>query len=168
MSYKNILLYAWVLIVLSCMVLTGRSVVAQDYQALKGVESVKAVFDIRSGDPMNFFGHLQLIHKTFKGDSIRQIDSDPEFAVVFTDKSVLLLSQDRNGHSEKEIQILKKMDQLVSAMAQEGITLEVCLFALDYFDVDQKSVTKAVTRVPNGWISTIGYQSKGYSLVPVY
>jgi intracellular sulfur oxidation DsrE/DsrF family protein len=150
------------------MVLLGRSVVAQDYQALKGVESVKAVFDVRSGDPMNVFGHLQLIHETFKGDSIRQIDSDPKFAVVFTDKSVLLLSQDRNGHSEKEIQILKKMDQLVSAMAQEGITLEVCLFALDYFDVDQKSVTKAVTRVPNGWISTIGYQSRGYSLVPVY
>ena len=158
----------WVaFVVLSTIFLSG-PVVAQDYQALQGVSSVKAVFDIRSNDPMNVYGHLHLIHKTFKEGTLREADADPDFAVVFSDKSVLLLSQDREKYSEQERQILNKMDQTVSAMSQAGITLEVCLFALDYFDVDKNSVSEDINRVPNGWVSLIGYQAQDYSLVPVY
>ena len=143
-------------------------VLSQDYQALQDVEDVKAVFDIRSGDPENVVDHLYLIHGTFQDKVVRNTDNEPEFAVVFMDKSVMLLSQNRESFSPQEREMLKKADQLMSAMAEDGVTLEVCLVALDYFGVNADSVADNIQRVKNGWISSIGYQAKGYSLVPVY
>ena len=143
-------------------------VLSQDYKALQDVEDVKAVFDIRSGDPEDVVDHLFLVYETFKDKAVRNADSDPEFAVVFMDKSVMLLSQNRESFSPQEREMLKKADQLMSSMAQAGVTLEVCLVALDYYGVDADSVADNINRVPNGWISSIGYQAKGYSLVPVY
>lgn len=149
-------------------VLLSGPVSAQDYPALQGVESVKAVFDIRSGDPKNVVEHLLLVSETFKDDALRSADREPEFAVVFMDKSVMLLSQNREGFSPKEQEMLKQADQLMSAMTEDGVTLEVCLVALDYYGVDADTVADNIGRVPNGWISSIGYQARGYSLVPVY
>jgi intracellular sulfur oxidation DsrE/DsrF family protein len=80
----------------------------------------------------------------------------------------MLLSQNRESFSPQEREMLKKADQLMSAMAEDGVTLEVCLVALDYYGVDADSVADDIHRVKNGWISSIGYQAKGYSLVPVY
>ncbi len=108
-------------------------VLSQDYTALQDVEDVKAVFDIRSGDPENVVDHLFLVHETFKDKAVRDADSEPEFAVVFMDKSVMLLSQNRESFSPQEREMLKKADQLMSAMAEDGVTLEVCLVALDYY-----------------------------------
>lgn len=150
------------------LVMFSGPVLSQDYKALQDVEDVKAVFDIRSGDPEDVVDHLFLVHKTFKDKAVRNADSDPEFAVVFMDKSVMLLSQNRENFSPREREMLKKADQLMSTMVQDGVILEVCLVALDYYGVDADSVADNINRVPNGWISSIGYQAKGYSLVPVY
>jgi len=149
-------------------VVLGGPAGSQDYPALQGVESVKAVFDIRSGDPKNVVEHLLLVSETFKDDALRSTDSEPEFAVVFMDKSVMLLSQNREGFSPEEQEMLKQADQLMAAMTDDGVTLEVCLVALDYYGVDADTVADNISRVPNGWISSIGYQARGYSLVPVY
>jgi len=40
--------------------------------------------------------------------------------------------------------------------------------AAKVFNVDPVSVLPEIKRVGNGWISMIGYQAQGYSLVPVY
>ena len=37
-----------------------------------------------------------------------------------------------------------------------------------HYKVDASSISEDISRVPNGWISSIGYQAQGYSLVPVY
>ncbi len=141
---------------------------AQSYRSLEGVESVQAVFDIRDDNPENVLFHLQLVHDTYKDKEIRSADGKPDFAVVFMDLSVTLLSQDREGFTPKEKQTLEKMDALLEKMAAEGIQLEVCLVATDFFGLDPKSFPPEIEPVPNGWIASIGYQAKGYSLVPVY
>jgi len=143
-------------------------VAAQEYPALQNLESIKAVFDVRSGDPKNVFEHLYLLNETFKDHALRSVDSEPEFAVVFMDKSVTLLSKNRENFSAGEKEMLQKADQLMAAMTESGIILEVCLAAVDYYKVDASSIAENISRVPNGWISSIGYQTKGYSLVPVY
>src|SRR3989304_1649593 len=39
---------------------------AQGYEALKGVRSAKAVFDVRIGNPQSAALHMKLIHQTYK------------------------------------------------------------------------------------------------------
>ena len=164
---SKVLSSVYLILVLAAVVLST-PVVAQEYPALQNLESVKAVFDVRSGDPKNVFEHLFLVNETFKDHALRSVDSEPEFAVVFMDKSVTLLSKNRENFSPAEQEMLKKADQLMAAMAEGGITLEVCLAAVNYYKVDASSIADNISRVPNGWISSIGYQAKGYSLVPVY
>jgi hypothetical protein len=36
------------------------------------------------------------------------------------------------------------------------------------FGVEPTSILAEIEQVGNGWISEIGYQARGYSLVPVY
>lgn len=141
---------------------------AEDYQALKGVSSVNTMFDFRDGIPQPALIHLKLIHDTYNDKRIRAISGKPEFVVVFMASSVKLLSNNRAGFSAEETKMLEEFDQVLKAMAKDGIQLEVCLFAGNVFGVDPTSFPKELIQVPNGWISSIGYQKRGYAMVPVY
>lgn len=141
---------------------------AQSYNSLEGVESIKAVFDVRDDNPQNVLVHLRLVHESYNDDEVRSTDGKPDFAVIFMDLSVTLLSKDREGFTDQEKETLQKIDALLEKMAAEGIVLEVCLFATDFFELDPTSFPPEIERVPNGWIASMGYQAKGYSLIPVY
>lgn len=140
----------------------------RDYRALKGVDSIRAVFDCRNGDPGYLLSHLHLVYTTYKDKSVRSADTSPEFAVIFMSESVAALSRDREEFSPKERKTLEKMDDLLVRMAEAGIVLEVCEVAAGSQNVDLDSIIPQVEPVPNGWVASIGYQAKGYSLVPMY
>ena len=141
---------------------------AEDYESLKGVSSVNTMFDFRDGIPQSALIHLQLIHDTYNNKAIRAVSDKPEFVVVFMASSVKLLSKNRAGFSAEESKMLEEFDQILTAMAKDGIRLEVCMFAGNVMGVDPASLPKELIHVPNGWISSIGYQKKGYAMVPVY
>lgn len=141
---------------------------AAEYEALKGVQSVKTIFDFRDGSPDTALVHLQLIHDTYKDPAIRAISAKPEFVVVFMDVSVQILSKNRKNFSPEEQKKLEAFDKTILAMAKDGIRLEVCLFAVGSLAVDPASIAPEIQRVGNGWIASLGYQQKGYVLIPVY
>ena len=64
--------------------------------------------------------------------------------------------------------MIAKIAETISAMAQDGIKFEICLIAVDLLGVDRASILPEIKHVGNGWISLVGYQHKGYGLVPVY
>lgn len=144
------------------------SIAAQEYDALQGVKQADTLFDFREGIPAKAAGHLSLVHKTFQDKAIAGLAKKSEFVVVFMGSSVKLLSSNRNDFTAGEKESLEKLDQVIATMAKDGIKMEVCLFAVDSFGVDPASISKKIDRVPNGWISALGYQARGYSLVPIY
>jgi hypothetical protein len=77
----------------------------EDYEALKGLKSVMAVFDVRINNPKSAALHLQLIHETFKDKNLTAVEGKPTFVVVFVGPSVRLISN-REGFSPKNIQFL--------------------------------------------------------------
>ena len=141
-------------------------VFAEQYESLKGVESAKAVFDERESNPQIAAFHLKGIHETFK--ELAGMKKNPVFVVVFIGPSVKLISRSRDGFSPEDQKSLDEIANTISAMSKDGIALEVCLVAAKFFDVDPTSVLPEIKGVGNGWISVIGYQAQGYSLVPVY
>jgi intracellular sulfur oxidation DsrE/DsrF family protein len=157
-----------VIISLCLMYVTAGSVYGEEYKALSGSKSVKAVFDFRVGNPKSAVMHLDLIYQTFKDKSIQEIGGKPEFVVVFIGPSVKLVSSSTEGFSPEEKKTIDDISRMVSEMTKDGIRFELCLFAAKFFKVDPATVLPEVNRVGNGWISLIGYQSKGYSIVPAY
>ena len=46
--------------------------------------------------------------------------------------------------------------------------MELCSIAADAKKIDKGDFLPGIEVVANGYISVIGYQSKGYNLVPIY
>ena len=144
------------------------NVTAQQYEGLKGVFSVKAIFDMRIGDPKSAALHLDVINMTFKDKDIAELTNDPNFVVVFIGPSVKLVSKNREGFSAEDNQSLDKIATTISQMSREGVKFEICMLAANLFGVDPASILPEIKQVPNGFISLLAYQAKGFGLVPVY
>jgi intracellular sulfur oxidation DsrE/DsrF family protein len=153
-------------LIASVLLLSALPALAQEYPALKGVKTAKAVFDIRMSDPKGTALHLKVIQETFK-DLIAEKKS-PDFVLIFIGPSVKLVSTDRKSFAPEDQQALDEIAGTISQMSKDGIRLELCLVAAKFAGVDPSTVLKEIKTVGNGWVSEIGYQAQGYSLVPVY
>jgi len=155
----------WVIaLLLICSSLSFAS--SDQYVAMQGVNSVNVIFDVRLNNPQSAALHLNLILDTYK--NLVDMGKKPVFVVVFMAGSVKLISSDHSGFDAEGQKSLKEIAAIISKMSESGIHTEVCLFAVKVFGVDPASILSGITQVGNGWISEIGYQSRGYSLVPVY
>jgi intracellular sulfur oxidation DsrE/DsrF family protein len=137
-------------------------------EALKGVKSIKAVFDVRTGDSNVTASVLNLVHSTFHDSNITTVAKKPDFVVVFSGPVAKLISTNRAAFSLEEQNILKKLADRISQMSKDGIRLEVCDLAVTAFGVDASSILPEIKHISNGWISLIGYQSKGFAIVSAY
>jgi len=157
------LLNLCIAISLFCIVST---VSGEEYKAMTGIESAKAVFDERESNPKSAVLHLNVIRQTY--DELTAMKKNPDLVLVFSGPSVKLISKNREGFSPEERKSLDEIANIISAMSKDGIKLEICLIAAKVFNVDPSSVLPEINKVGNGWISIIGYEAQGYSLVPVY
>lgn len=149
------------------LVLTTLSIASSgEYDAMKGVDSVKVIFDMRDGIPKVAAVHMKLIHDTYK--ELTAMKKKPVFVVVFMGSAVKLISSNRSAFSSEDQKYLEEIAGTIARMSEAGIDLEVCLAAAKYFEVDPSSIQPGIKHVGNGWISEIGYQARDYRLVPVY
>jgi uncharacterized protein len=140
---------------------------SEEYDTLKGLESVKAVFDFELGNPQMALIHLQVIDQTFKDKNLQISGKKPDIVVVFIGPSVKLVSKNKSEFNAADQKIIDEFANTLSKMAQDGVKFEVCLVAVKILGVDPSSILPEIKKVGNGWISLIGYESRGYALVPV-
>lgn len=157
------------LIISLCLLLVAAvPALAGDYEALKDQKSVRAVFDIRNSNPDVTAMYLRLIHQAYQDKNIREVSQTPEFVLVFIGPPVKFVSKNRDGFSPEEKKTLADIATLLSTMSKEGVKLEICMLAAQAFGVEPNSILPEFTRVNSGYISLIGYQGRGFSLVPIY
>jgi len=149
------------------LIITAGNTFSEEYSTLKGLKSVEAVFDFEQGDPQGALRRLNVINMTFKDKNIQEITKKPDFVVVFIGPSVKLVSKNRGGFTAENQKILDEYANTISKMAKDGIKFEICLIAAKGFGVEPSTILPEIKQVGNGWISLIGYQAGGFSLVPV-
>jgi len=162
-KYKSYISYIIVLIAFMLSITTNS--LADEYDALKDVESVKAVFDVRVANPQVAAVHLDLIHKTFKDQNLTIESKKPDIVVIFMGPAVKLVSKTRKGFTPDEQKQLDVIAGIISNMAKDGIKLEICVAAIHLTGGDTATILPEIKQVGNGWISAIGYQHKGYALI---
>jgi intracellular sulfur oxidation DsrE/DsrF family protein len=139
---------------------------AAEYKALRHIKEVKAVFDFRIGDPKSAALQMNLIHDIYR--DLALMKKKPAFVVVFMGPSVKLVSKKRDSFGPEDQKTLNELAAMITAMARNDITFEICLVSAEAFEVYVSTLLPEITKVENGWISEIGYQVQGYSLVPVF
>jgi hypothetical protein len=75
MIMKRKIIASLTLLVVIAMICPIPVVSGEEYGALTGVKSAKAVFDDRVGNPKSALSHLKLIHQTYK--ELTEIEEDP-------------------------------------------------------------------------------------------
>jgi uncharacterized protein len=78
------------------------------------------------------------------------------------------LAAEGNGpRNDADKAALSEFASMVREMKNDGVKLEVCSYALEVLGVDPATVLPEVEKVGNGFISVVGYQSQGYSVVTI-
>jgi intracellular sulfur oxidation DsrE/DsrF family protein len=131
--------------------------VPNDQEALKGLKDGKVIFDVRVPDAEKLTFNLELIKETFEG--MRGQGVQPAMIVTFRGPTVKLLTREHAAEWNAP---------LIADLKKLGVRFEACAVATRIFKVDNASLIPEVALVGNVLTSLIGYQNKGYALIPVY
>lgn len=138
-----------------------------DVVALKGVTTGKVVWDINVSSPAKLVLYLDVIKETYD-DLVRQGIS-PEMVFAFRGESLRIVSTEHDPvtlDSMPEIQEAARKIHMM--MHRAGVRMEACSIAARVFDVNLDHVPHGIRPVGNTFISLIGYQAKGYAIIPIY
>lgn len=136
-----------------------------DRAALQGVKSGKGIFDINVTEAEKLPLYLQVIKETHAG--LKKQGVKPDLVVTFRGAAVRFVSSDRKNFTADAKEALDDSDKLIIDLAKQGVRFEACAVATRLFQVDNASILPAITVVGNTFISLIGYQAKGYGLIPI-
>ncbi len=169
MKTNNIFIHHFFTIVASMIItmLLATPAVSGEYTALKGVRSVKTVFDVSQGSPQIANIVFWAVKNVYDDQSVRSLPEPPQVAVVFHGQAVKMISTDRKGFKASDNKALEEFANMIRKMKKDGVKLEVCNYALKVLGVDPASVLPEVDNVGNGFISIAGYQAQGYSVVTI-
>ncbi|MEK7991696.1 MAG: DsrE family protein [Thiotrichaceae bacterium] len=140
-----------------------------DATALKEVIVGKAIFDINiAGDnPQKLALYLKVIRETYEGLVAQNVQ--PDILLAFRGSSVQMISTDQpeNIALDTEEQ-LEQVAELLKDLVEKGVKIEACSVATRLFNVSNDSLLPNIQAVGNTFISLIGYQAKGYAVIPIY
>lgn len=167
--YKHIRYFATLAAALFVLALTAAPAVSGEYEypALEGLIGISAVFDVSLESPAKANVVFGAVKGVYTDESTRELPEPPKIAIVFEGPAVKLISTHREGFTESDQKELDTFAATLRQMKKDGVTLEVCDYALKVMGVDPASILPEVNHVGNGFISLVGYQAKGYSLLTI-
>ncbi|WP_051305458.1 DsrE family protein [Desulfogranum mediterraneum] len=134
-------------------------------QALAGVEEARIVFDINLSSGQKLALYLEVIRQTYH--DLLKAGRQPEIILAFRGASVRLISTETWSFGQEEQQSLQQAALILRELKGLGIRLEACAIATKLFKIDQATILPEFRLVGNTFISLMGYQSKGYALIPI-
>lgn len=163
---KNLL--AW-LFLLPLLIVSGRPVIADDNfnndQALKGVSEANIYFDVSLGDPAMLVLRLDLIERTIS--QMKGVGIATHGVVGFRGPASRYITIDEHYVLEEEIGKKANIQEWIKKLSADGLTIEQCSIAAKQQGIEHLDVLPEVTIVKNGYVSLVGYQLKGYAVIPM-
>ena len=154
-------------VTLMLLLFAAASAVAGDYPALQGVKGLDSVFDVTIGSPRKAIVTFQAIRGVYLDESVRALANPPSTVIVFLGPGVKLVSSDHSDYGKADEQAFGKLIQMIRQFKKDGVRMEVCMHAVKALGIDPATLMPEVHPVGNGFISVLGYQAQGYSMVKV-
>ncbi len=138
-----------------------------DAIALTSVTSGKVVWDINTASPAKLALYLGVIEETYD-DLIRQ-GITPDMVFAFRGESLKIIGLEHDQITLTSIPEIKQSAHKIHQLMQRpGVRMEACSIAARIFEVDTEKILHGIRPVGNTFVSLIGYQSKGYAIIPIY
>jgi len=159
--------FSTIVITLMMIPITEAPAAAGEYAALKDVRGLHAVFDYSLGSAEAATTIFPAIKGVYEDKNVLALPSPPKTVIVFHGAAVKLLSVDRKGLDEASRKRFDQVADLIRQFKKDGVTLEVCMYAVKVLGVDPNTLMPEIDRVGNGFISVLGYQAQGYAVVTI-
>ncbi len=137
-----------------------------DANALRGVDTGKALFDINMTDAKKMTLYLAVIHETV--DDLKRQGVKPDIILAFRGLSVRLISKDREQMDLTDFDHLDRIAEQLADLEKKGVRMEACSVATRLFKINNHSLLDGIKPVGNTFVSLIGYQAQGYANIPIY
>jgi intracellular sulfur oxidation DsrE/DsrF family protein len=154
--------------VVAFIALISTPVLAGDYgNALQGVKSYDAVYEVTQKNPKVANLIFWAVKNSYEEAEVKGLANDPNIAIVFHGPAVKLLSSNKAPFNDAEWAEVENFQDTLRQMKKDGVKLEVCLYAVKVMGVDKNTIIPEIDQVGNGFVSVIGYQMQGYSVVRI-
>ena len=157
------------LFLLTLLMVSGIPVIAGDNfsneKALKGVSEANIYFDVTLNDPDMLILRLDLIDRTIS--QLKGAGIATKGVVGFRGPASRYITIDEHYVLEEEIGKKAKIQEWIKKLSADGITIEQCSIAAKQQGIEHTDVLSEVTVVKNGYVSLVGYQMKGFAVIPL-
>lgn len=137
-----------------------------DADALEGIETGKVIWDVTLSKPSRLLFVMKVIDETYE-DLVRQ-DVTPDMVFTFHGRVLKLLSSQPLELDLDEEVALEELLVLIQTLSNKpGVKMESCSVASRILGIDNSTIISEVKPVGNTFVSMIGYQQKGYALIPI-
>jgi intracellular sulfur oxidation DsrE/DsrF family protein len=137
-----------------------------DTRALNGVDSGKIAWDINMSNAEKMLLYLKVMDETY--EDLKRQGVEPDMVLTFRGPSVLLITTDRtNVALDDEVHLDGIAAQFQAMLAKPNVRAEACSVATSLTGVDPKTLLPGINHVGNTFVSQIGYQAKGYAIIPI-
>lgn len=160
------------LLVVTTLTLLAVSTIASATQAaftnsrsLNGLQEARIYFDVNVKDDELLLFRLKLLDKT-----VAQLHKDGlrvDVVVGIRGGASRFVTRGDHYVLEEEIANKKKIQELIKGFAKSGMTVEQCVIAAGILEIETGDFLSEINLVGNGYISMVGYQAQGYSVVPM-
>ena len=129
--------------------------------ALEGLDAVKAVFLVNKGSPAATARYLKGVQATL--GMLAEEGVKPSAVLVFLGKPVqYITTRPDETIAAEHGKELTSIAETIASLQSQGARMEVCTAATRHFGVDDATLLPGMFTVPNGLVSLIGWQTKGY------
>lgn len=137
-----------------------------DADALEGIETGKVVWDVTISKPSRLLFVMKVIDETY-GDLVSQ-GVTPDMVFTFHGRVLKLLSTQPLELEPDEEKAQEELIALIQEFRKKpGVKMESCSVAAHFLNIDNATIIPQVKPVGNTFVSLIGYQQKGYALIPI-
>lgn len=138
---------------------------ADDKLALSGLNEVRIIFDLTSGDAERLSGTLAVIEET--RESLLKQGVTPQIILAFRGGATKLVQTDLNSLTAEQRKYSSEIAAAIKALGSaKGIaSMEQCAIAAKNQGVPRERLLPGIKLVGNGWVSLAAYQAKGFSYI---
>lgn len=157
-----------IFVIFSIFVIRNEPVTAVEYNnnsALDGVEHAKIYFDVNIGKPHLLLTRLELINTT--RDQLEAAQIGNTIVIGVRGKASNFFTIGLGYVLDADLQVKKQIAERILALTQDGVIVEQCRIAAGFQEIEVTDFLPQMQIVANGYVSMIGYQSKGFVFVPM-
>jgi|TARA_B110000240_G_scaffold147630_1_gene163236 intracellular sulfur oxidation DsrE/DsrF family protein len=167
MKIPNIITLSLSLILLTTLLFNNaQAEKPNDANALEGIETGKVIWDVTLSKPSRLLFVMKVIDETYQ-DLVKQ-NVTPDMVFTFHGRVLnLLSSQPLELDLDEEIALEELLVLIQTLSNKPGVKMESCSVASRILGIDNSTIISAVKPVGNTFVSMIGYQQKGYALIPI-